>query len=428
MTQPLLLLAGADFDAYLPERAASNAFSRPRIEVKQRAIAWARSVAVRLAAEGIAASVEGSDEHPSLRNKRRVERQWVFFWRDEAAREELGRLLDQRRSIAEALDDPSPYTRHAFLALRIDARGLEVCFAVHPEAGVDVDNLRARLAAPPLAEELLAALRGLPDEFEIGTTPDDRRPCAGASAQEIVDMIARAAEGQVPLWIGWSVPREVALDHAAILDDQLEDAIVALAPIYRLVAWSRDNDHIALDRRLEGAMQERARAHAELEAENERWRAERAAEVERLREQAKARTEEQRQGAAPRRATLATLFKPRVEPRHAPADEPARDAVSQHAPDPAPTAPPPAPRGPAISSSGGALEKGARVAVASGPFAGKVGVVSELDGRGGARVLLGLLSTRVQVGELVLVPDARERPALPVSHRRPAAQAARKTR
>src|SRR5262245_63770776 len=145
MSQSPLNLTARDFDAYAPEKATSNAYARPRLEVKQRALGWARGVVARLAKLGISVDVHGSDEHLSLRNKKRVDCQWVFFWRDAAAREELDRLLERGRSISQELDDPSPYTRHAFLSLRIDVHSVEVCFAVHPEATVDVDNLRARL-------------------------------------------------------------------------------------------------------------------------------------------------------------------------------------------------------------------------------------------------------------------------------------------
>src|SRR5262249_33925991 len=116
-----LALTDRDFDAYLPEKASSNAFTRPRLEVKQRALAWARNVTARLAEQGFGVEVHATDEHPSHRNKRRVEAQWVFFWRDEAARTELDELLEKKRPIAEIIDDPSPYAHHAFLGLRIDA-------------------------------------------------------------------------------------------------------------------------------------------------------------------------------------------------------------------------------------------------------------------------------------------------------------------
>jgi len=67
-----------------------------------------------------------------------------------------------------------------------------------------------------------------------------------------------------------------------------------------------------------------------------------------------------------------------------------------------------------------AIEKGARVRVLEGPFSGKVGIVLELDGKGGARVMLGLLAVRVDVRDLAHHTHARNRPLLSVSHRKPA--------
>ena len=440
-----LNLTARDFDAYAPEKATSNAYSRPRLEVKQRALAWTRGVVARLADLGIAVDVHGSDEHPSLRNKKRVDCQWVFFWRDQAARDELDRLLDRGRSMASVIDDPSPYTRHAFLALRLDAGAIEVCFAVHPEASVDVDNLRGRLAegADELASELTRALLALPDEFAIGLAPEDRLAASAVTPEALRAMIERAANGQVPLWIGWSVKRETAIEHAEILDDQLEDALIALAPIYRLVAWSRDNDHAGLDQRRQEDAAERAKAHAEAEAQTEKWRAEQAEARRRSTEEARARSEEQRRGAPepmarPRRPSLDALFSPPPDKARAATKPAARPEITT----PRVTTPKPdeaqavvkAPRAePAASApharEPGALEKGSRVGVLSGPFAGKIGVIGELDGRGGARVLLGLLSTRLELAELTPVHEGRaERPAMQSSHRKPLPVAPRKAR
>ncbi len=463
MSHPALNLSARDFDAYAPEKATSNVYARPRIEVKQRALAWARGVVARLAELGIAVDVHGSDEHPTLRNRKRVDCQWVFFWRDQAARDELDRLLDRGRSIAADIDDPSPYTRHAFLALRVDVATVEVCFAVHPEARVDVENLRARLSSEQdgeAAAELMAALRALPEQFAIGVSPDDRQAASAVTPEALRALIERAAAGQVPLWIGWSVRRDTAVEHSGILDEQLEDAIVALAPLYRLVAWSRENDRIALDRRIESAEQERAHAHAEAEAQTERWRTEQAEARRSAAEQARGRVGDRtaalgapprparrpstsgfdggsapkpppRGGGsapespvpgAPRKASLETLFTPKVSPSTAPSSSPKPPAVEPEA-RPLPSgdraftgAPPPI------------LEKGVKVRVLSGAFADKVGVIGELDGRGGARVLLGLLSTRLDVADLEPVVEGRERPALQSSHRRPLAPAPRKAR
>ncbi len=63
------------------------------------------------------------------------------------------------------------------------------------------------------------------------------------------------------------------------------------------------------------------------------------------------------------------------------------------------------------------LEVGVRVRVLGGPFAGRVGVISELDGKGGARVTLGLLSARVLLENLRPARDV-DRPSLKSSHRK----------
>ena len=483
-TSPLAL-TDRDFDAYLPEKASSNAFTRPRLEVKQRALAWARAVTARLAEQGFGVEVHATDEHPSLRNKRRVDAQWVFFWRDEAAREELDRLLDRARPIADVLDDPSPYTRHAFLALRIDAGSIEVCFAVHPEAKVDIDNLRARLGAGAehLAEELAKSLQALPDQFEVragGESGDAMRlPCSAATPEQIAAVLARCTSENVPLWIGWRVQRSTALAHAEIIDEQLEDAALALFPVYRLIAWSRDNDRIGVDGVIEDRKAEQARSHAEAVARDERWKAEQAAERERATQAARARAEEA--GAGRRPVTLANLFKsapvkeppkeslrePPKEPSREPAKEPLREPVKEarppisladgkprSAPDRAASSRdggrdrdrggPPKGRGgvpsgaharPTFASrpahfaapkrEGGELawEKGARVGILAGPFAGKVGTIAEMEGSKSARVLLGLLSARLDVTNLTLLENTAppvKAPAAPESAARKA--------
>jgi transcription antitermination factor NusG len=64
------------------------------------------------------------------------------------------------------------------------------------------------------------------------------------------------------------------------------------------------------------------------------------------------------------------------------------------------------------------IENGGRVVVLAGPFEGKHGIVRELDGRGGARVMLGLLAIRSAVTDLVASTEGRDRPVLSSSHRK----------
>ena len=95
---------------------------------------------------------------------------------------------------------------------------------------------------------------------------------------------------------------------------------------------------------------------------------------------------------------------------------------------PAPPAPPSSPRPPAPprplrSSSARArprIVKGVTVHVLAGPFEGKTGVAQELDGKGGARVVLGTMSSlRVPLADLTRDTSGRERPPFRSSHRKP---------
>jgi hypothetical protein len=410
-----LRLSATDFDAYLPERATSNAYTRPRLELKQRMLAWAKGVVTRLAEIDIPVDVSASDEHPSLRNGRRVDCQRVFFWRDADARAEIERLLDRKRSLAAALEDPAPHQRHVFLALRVDAQKVEVSVELHPEAWVDCRNLRAILGDPARTLGLTSALEALPDQFTIGLASDtERAPAAHATSDALRALGVRSEQEARSLWIGWTIPRDVAVTHAELLVDQLEDAIVALGPIEKIIAWAPDNDLIDLGSELEAAKADRARIHEEAERERAQWQARR----DRVGQEERARGRERSErvsGESDAAGGGAEEVPSREPEREIEATSRARRAERKV---PLPRI---LPRRPLVTEVDPTvpIEKGIRVQVLAGPFRGKVGVVQELDGKGAARVMLGLLATRVEVKDLMAAAEGKERPALASSHRKP---------
>jgi hypothetical protein len=455
-SQSLELTAG-DFDAYLPERASSNVYSRPRLEFKQRALGWARHVVERLQAIDIPMDVHGSDEHPSVRNGHRVDCQWTFFWRSQKEREALDGLLDQRAGIADTLRDPSPYYRHAFLALRLDSEKIEVSAQVHPDAWVDFESFRSRLAQDA-AQAIVEAIASLPEQFRFGISGREVEPAGTVTVEALQHIVQRVQEESAAVWIGWTIPRDVAIEHAEILDEQLEDALAALGPVYQRLAWRQDDDPAGLKDALDKMRADLAesaanRAQLERKTEEENARA-RLQQTEMSRERTKERVDYDANRARP---TLANLFKPASGAPESPPrtrqPQEAQEAAHEEPKAPQGAPPPPAamphgePRGrrpaptkpreagfkpaqqqvsrprrpqPAAPTyvTGGSVDKGAQVRVLSGPFVGKVGILGELDGRGGARVLLGLLSTRLLVEQLEAVVEAKDRPSLQSSHRR----------
>jgi hypothetical protein len=305
MTSHALRLTVADFDACRSERD-SPAAARRRVDLGRRALAWGREVEARLAALELDVEIDAPAARTAAAARRRsAESHWVIFHRGRASRESLEAAHGRRRGPAAA------HRRHPFLGLLLDASKVEVACESYAGATVDLAHLRERLEDPRRAAELIAAIAALPDQFAFGTAAGPQTPCAHVTRESLRRAIDET-RGATSLWIGWSVRREVALAHAPLLDELLGDALVALVPVYRLIAW-----------------------------------------------------------APPRGEAVPTVF-----------------------------------------------EKGARVRVLRGAFAGKVGTVGELDGRGGARVLLGLLSTRVDLD--ALAPAVAGRPSLHLhsSHRR----------
>ncbi|MEO8874254.1 MAG: KOW motif-containing protein [Polyangiaceae bacterium] len=248
-----------------------------RTPLEKRLLGWAEGVLARLHHAGIFAQAEVSSD------------------------------VDAHR-LALSSDEASG----ALLVLMIGTKGVD--------ARVEISDERTfRSHMTRHARELFAALELLPEQLTIGTLKDPQpRPARDTTLDELTALL----EGSGMLRVGWKVPADLALEHSDAIDEQLEDAIVVLAPIVKIAESARD-----------------------------------------------------RRDASSPSADVANVDTKTV------------------------------------------VDRGSRVQVLAGPFLGKLGIVQELDGKGGARVMLGLLAAHLDVKDLA-VTSAR-RPVLGSSHRRP---------
>jgi hypothetical protein len=279
------------------------------------------------------------------------------------------------------------------LALTLDARRyVEVALELPPR---DVPALRARLSDAERALELTTVIEALPEQFEIGGASDGRRVRAsGASVDDLRALLERLERERQPLWLGWNVQRAVAVQHAATLDELLADAMVVLGGLLALVAWTPAS---AADAR--GARRKRRdRSRHDEDGKGTKGRA-----------RARSRNQRERdhdgEGEAEPEVTVEREALPARSQRPARLEVAVRPGFRRRPP-------------PGVDPRA-SIEKGVRVRVLEGPFAGKVGLVQELDGKGGARVMLGLLAVRLNVTDVVACSEGRMRPLLSSSHRRP---------
>ena len=433
-----LRLTSADFDAFLePTTAASRAggttstssvprsfgslgsshgAAAQRRALRERIEAWARALSPRLAELGLAVEVVVPDEveqHLSSGAPRAIA-QRVLFVRDAYARSFVPRTEPE-------LD---PLRSHAYLALTIDSVHVAVSLEVCPEAEADVKNARARIAEPAALLELSSLLESMPDEFAIGVIGVPSFPRAqAASPDDIRALLDDSQRNRRPLWMGWSVKREVALAHADEMDEILADALVALAHVYKLIAWAPDNDLIAATRR--GAWRARA---SRLEERRERGREERR--KRRSVRKGPVRKEGSRREREDARRILSTAER-EAGPQSRAADEVREPEADRHKTEPGIVRLIPA-RRPILPTSLRArgapagsdidpsvpVEKGVKVRVLAGPFANRLGIVQEIDPKNRARVRLGLLVATIDMKDLAASAEG-SRPMLASSHRRP---------
>jgi hypothetical protein len=291
-----------------------------------------------------------------------------------------------------------------------DAAAASLVLRVEPDrvrAGLDLPaaqarTAHARVADPARAADLEAALGLLPEEFTMGASNEAPDAPASSSADvrrllELLESVGASADGPgrpARAWIGWTVPKSVALENASLLDELLEDALVALAPLFALLAdapgpGDRRGGSSTGRRPAAAAGKKKSRARAR---DREPELAEAEAEPDVDAEPAESETapltplRALREAGLKRRAEDKALLRPRRRPLRA------AEVV---------------------------IEKGAKVRVVKGPFAGKVGVVHELDTKGGARVMLGLLAVRIETTNLMPCVEGRGRPVLSSSHRKP---------
>jgi transcription antitermination factor NusG len=405
-------LHASSFDAFSPEKWSSNVYTRERLEVKGRLMSLARALESAFERKGLTLQRYASDEYPSLRNGKKVDGQWIFFWRTEQERLVLEREVDLERTLAATIADPTPMTRHAFLCLRIDVAGLELSFRLHRDAWVDQHNLLNKISDAARLDELVGLVRRLPEPAHANLTCAPVTPAAQHTPETLRAMVTSHAAGEAAdgfLCFGLRLERARAIALGADVPTSLAPTLTALADLYRFVAWSEANDFVGTDREFMARRAERGARRQELAESEELHRAAQEAKK-REREAARKELEEvfrreaaARAAAPPKRPRPATDEQPpapkpadaahaRPEPKRPPRE---RENVSRDAPTRRTAQPRREPETPQP------VREGHLARVSKGPFAGQVGVVQEVDAKGTARVMVGLLATRMPIDDLI---------------------------
>ena len=236
-------LSKETFAVYVPEKWSSNVHNLPRMRNKDLLVALCES-----AQQGTDDALSGldravSDEFPNIINHKRVEAQWVFWYRDQAARTSLASFLEKTPLDQANIFNIAPQDKHLTLAVVLQNDGLWL--GVHLAAGAVVDrkNLATKLSKAWERERALALFCGLPEGCSIDFDRD-MRPATEVDDAFIATLGERLDQGGELLRVG----RHISIDEAVNLGDDLgahlHTLLLDIVPLYRFIAWSRDNDLI----------------------------------------------------------------------------------------------------------------------------------------------------------------------------------------
>ena len=404
----------AQLENYLEPKSRSNVYSRVRLEVKEGLLAASARLLEQLAASGRTFDLLASDHHPSLWNKKVVDRQFIFFSRGKQEREDIERLVDHDRSLASTLMDPTPFFKYAFLSLCVSGSGFEIAVKLHWRAWVDRDNFLARLEQEGERDAFVDLFPGLPEEYTFGLEGGPALPVADMDGAGLDEVITAFRESEGLLSCGLVVDPASGEDLGPDIMDVASVAFMLLSPIYHAVSWSEEEDFISLTERTQ-AIDEKKQAVAaehrqEREAFESRQRERREEQARRYEEERAGKLEHQVYREEVRRAAARRAAEQEAQ-REAMEREEARRAAEQRAQPPvAEKAPaveePPARERPARPERAVSVEPpfevkpGVRVEIGSGVLSGKWGVVQEIDNHGQAKVVLGSLVARVPASAL----------------------------
>ena len=239
-------LSADNFAVYSAEKWSSNVHNLARMKVKDVMVALCDRAQEGLDEELAGLTRAASDEVPNITNHKKVDAQWIYWFRDATAREALKSSLQKTELVGSKLFDIAPQDKHITLAVILREQSLWVGLRIAPGATVDRNNLTAIMEKTWEREQFLELLKELPEGSLVG--PETRPK---ATSEATLDDLAAADAGESAFLLGHTLTAAEAIELGAELADHVRRWLGALTRHYRFLAWAKENDHINMGRQLQ---------------------------------------------------------------------------------------------------------------------------------------------------------------------------------
>jgi hypothetical protein len=236
-----LVFRDADFDAFEKSKWRNPAFNNERLKTRRKLTAMGKRISPRLAEAGLALEMQASLSHPYTFNKYSVDSLWIYWSRADAERKKLKKLLGW-----ELGKDLDPNYVHCILVLGLDVAKVEIALRVHSAAWWDGQNLKNKCKTEAAVREWTAILNALPGfVLNIHDWKKEYR-CGTLLPGDVANFFEYFVPGEHWLHLRRTIPRGTAILGSPEFVEAAAADLVRLVPAYRFVAWTPQNDHLAL--------------------------------------------------------------------------------------------------------------------------------------------------------------------------------------
>jgi hypothetical protein len=247
-----------DFDTYAPEKWSSNLFNLQRMEAKQKMAALGDQINRKLVDSDLSLEQELTPERPSIWNQNRVSSQWLYFIRNKAEQRNLETILDRKKQISAAIDDPAHHHKHIILGVRLDRHGLTVLCGIHQNAWLDWRNATNKCAEPEPRAQLLSLIGAHEKDLFTWCIGSAKTPLESLTDDDLSHCFSSDLDrGNAWFAVEHTVLSADSALMGASIGPVICERLLSLVPLYRFFSWSKNNDHLSFTEVLEQHRMER---------------------------------------------------------------------------------------------------------------------------------------------------------------------------
>lgn len=230
-----------DFAAYEPHRQRDAEYNAYRLAVRRKLGLHGRHLQQLLETQaGLELKSRTSLERPYKFNLGRVGAQWAYLSRSPKDK----KALQARVGPALGKDVDTHYIQTT-LVVSVDSEGLEQALRIHSLAWWDGQNLKLKCNDPEHLDAWLELLNSLPQGFILFMDNWKKEyACGRLHTQDLRAYFKTYTPGEHWLNLRRRIPASLASTLDEDLTAFLEEGALALAPLYRFLAWTPENNHL----------------------------------------------------------------------------------------------------------------------------------------------------------------------------------------